>query len=66
MDVDHQTTAPVLFCAATISIPTRRMEAKDWWDGILLAELVVVVVELPQTPDDDLIRARATRGRRTS
>ena len=28
-DVDNKTTAPVLYCAAAISVPTHRFEARD-------------------------------------
>ena len=34
-----------------------------WFCGVILAD---VVVELPQSTEDDLRRSRAVRGRRTS
>ena len=37
--VDHQTTTPGLSCAAAISVPMHRVEARDLLGGILLAEL---------------------------
>ena len=36
-DVDHQTTTPVLSCAADISVQTHRVKAMDLWVRILLA-----------------------------
>ena len=38
-DADNQTTTPVLHCAFAILVPTHRVESKDLWGGILLAEL---------------------------
>ena len=36
-DVDQQTTAPMLSCVAAISVPTRNVEGRDLWSGILMA-----------------------------
>ena len=36
MPLSHR---PVLFCATALTVPTRRLEARHLWGGILLAEL---------------------------
>ena len=39
LSTEFLTDAPVLSCAAAISVPTQSVEAMDLWSGIHLAEL---------------------------
>ena len=36
---NHQTTAPVMSCAAAISVQMHKVEARDLWGWVLQAEL---------------------------
>ena len=49
-----------------INWPVHKMLGAYKAQSYIAANAVVVVVELPQTPEDDIRNARAARGRRIS